>query len=78
MSNSFLTKIFISFANLKRNNKNTLWSHKPPKKKNIIANNLLAQQYTKKLMLEICNVRNTFFLLRLTSFLFVCFLLDMI
>jgi hypothetical protein len=45
----------------------------------IIAINVLAQQYTAKLMLENCNVRNlAFILLRPKSFLFVCFLLNVI
>ena len=41
---------------------------------NIIANNLLAQQYTAELMLEILNVRDlAFVLLRPTSFFYLFF-----
>jgi hypothetical protein len=44
--------------------------HDPTNYNKIIANNLLPQQYTTKLMLGICNVRDlTFILLKPKSFL---------
>ena len=52
---------------------NTCYSHNK-----IITNNLLSQQYTVKLMLGICNIKDlVFVLLKSKSILFVCLLLDM-
>jgi hypothetical protein len=38
----------------------------------IIARNLFAQQYTAKLMLEICNVRDLAFVLLRSTSVFIC------